>query len=222
MDTSETKPASFSAASVKSGSSTAALGCMDGSLWLAQDCLGNTNDAHGDRKRKAVSNIPASRVTDGVLRVTGLLWRANDIVSVGWDGFTSVFCADTCTKKTTIPSGGKPLTSVVSLDGSGCFIVSAVDGAVRMVDGRSGKGVVAACGKREAHQGIVTDVAAQEELVVSTGMDGTVKFWDQRSLLTPQHTIRTDGKLFAVDLIRGTRNTVFAAGQTGKVLRFGI
>lgn len=222
MDTSEINPASFSAASVKKDSTTAALGCMDGSLWLAQDCIGNTSDDHGDKKRKAVSNIPASRVTDGVLRVTGLLWRGNDIVSVGWDGFTGVFCADTCTKKTTIPSGGKPLTSVASLDGNGCFIVSAVDGAVRMIDGRSGKGVVAACGKREAHQGIVTAIAAQDELVVSTGVDGTVKFWDQRSMLNPQHTIRADGKLFAVDLIRGTRNMVFAGGQTGEVLRFGI
>ncbi|KAI0566705.1 WD40/YVTN repeat-like containing protein [Gracilaria domingensis] len=219
MDTSETKPASFSAASVKYETNIAALGCVDGSIWLTQDCLEGVSEPSEVKKRKSMPSIPASRVTDGTLCVSGLVWRDNEIVSVGWDGFTNVFNAETCMKATTIPSGGKALTSVATVQSGDFFVVSAVDGAVRMVDGRSGKGVVGACGKQDAHRGIVTDVTAEEMLIVSTGVDGCVKFWDRRSLLRPQQTVRSDGKLFAVDIVKGEKGVVFAAGQTGTVLR---
>ncbi|CAN8063857.1 unnamed protein product [Agarophyton chilense] len=220
MNSRETKAASFSAASVKHNTNMVALGCADGSIWLTQDCLDGVTEPSEAKKRKSVASMGASRVTDGDLCVSGLVWREKEIVSVGWDGFTHVFCAETCTKKTTIPSGGKALTSVAAVQDADWLVVSAVDGAVRLIDGRLGKGVVGACGKRGAHRGIVTDLSAGEMVVVSSGVDGCVKFWDRRSLLSPQQTVRSEGKLFAVDMVKGEggKARVFAGGQRGHVL----
>lgn len=226
LDTRDTKAVSFSAAAVRRGTNTAVLGCADGSIWLVGDCVGDQVDKSGTggKKRGGVGELSGSRMTDGRLRVTGLIWREEEeeVVAVGWDGFTSVFCAKTCTRQATIPSGGKALTGVAVVRGGGALVVGAVDGGVRMVDGRLGGGVVAACGKRGAHDGMVSDVTAAGAVVASAGVDGCVKLWDVRSLLAPVGTVDCGGRLLAVHAVDGEKVAVFAAGERGRVERLQL
>ncbi|CDF37251.1 unnamed protein product [Chondrus crispus] len=104
------------------------------------------------------------------------------------------------------------------------MLVSAVDGGVRLVDAREGKGVVAACGRKGAHRGVVTDACwmVAGKSAVSGGGDGSVRLWDVRALMTPAHImerVHEGGKSLAV---AAAGEEVFSAGADGKVARFRV
>lgn len=223
-------PVAFESVATQAGVSPAvAMGGADGSVWVIADALAQLEGrpvAAAGGKRKAPDGVAltASKLglTSTDLSVSSVQWSGKDVVTSGWDGLVRVWDVDGCATKVTIPSGGKPVTSVSVADT--VMLVSAVDGAIRLVDAREGKGVVAACGRKGAHWGVVTDACwmAEGKSAVSGGVDGSVRLWDVRALMTPAHImerVHAGVKSLAVAAAGGE---VFSAGADGKVARFRV
>lgn len=207
-----------------------ALGGADGSVWVLADLLGAGGDAGpagAGEKRKAPDGrgLRAERVGVGGagLATSGVAWRDARVVSVGWDGLAREWDVERGQAALTVPCGGRAATGLAAA--RDCAAVSAVDGGVRVVDARDGKGVVGACGRRGAHAGVATGVRWVEEgrSAVSGGVDGTVRLWDLRALVAPVHVVGgvhgEGGRSLAVDAAAegGGRVGVFSAGSDGKV-----
>lgn len=221
-------PVAFEAVAVRAGDRPAlAVGGADGSVWVVADVMrqvdGGVQAAVGG-KRKAMDGavLSASKlgITAADLAVSSVRWDAEDVVTAGWDGLVRRWDVDACSTKVAIPSGGKPVTSVSV--GESVMLVSAVDGAVRLVDAREGKGVVAACGRKGAHRGVAMDACwiAAGKSAASAGADGTVRLWDVRALMTPVHVVEGahgGEKCLAVSTVE---DEVFSVGGDGKVARF--
>lgn len=231
------QPFAFDSVAVSSQSSSkpvaAAMGGADGSVWVIPDLLAQGEDATdpkppsgAKRKSRDESVLSASRigVTATDLSVSSVQWHGEDVITAGWDALVRRWDVNACATTVSIPCGGKPVTSVSASDSS--MLVSAVDGAVRLVDARDGKGVVAACGRRGAHRGIVADACwlTTAQSAVSAGFDGSLRFWDMRSMLSPIHTVEnvhgTGGRCLSVSVLhKDDRHHVFSAGSDGRVGR---
>lgn len=217
------------------GAERAALGADDGSVWLLPDISQRApkHTVDGDRvgtpKRKASDTSALSAVRIGgatvPLPVSSVEWRTENVVSAGWDALVRTWDVNACTPNLTIPCGGKAVTDISVAENT--ILVAAVDGAVRIVDARDGKGVVAACGMKGAHKGVVSGVRWLEEgrNGLSGGYDGTVKFWDMRSMVSPARVVtkvHNGEKSLAVDAFRRKEQgdwLVFSAGADGKLAR---
>lgn len=211
----------------------AAMGGADGSVWVIPDLLAQGEhsteqqpSSGAKRKCRDENVLSASRIglTSADLSVSSVQWDGEDVVTAGWDSLVRRWDVDACTTKISIPCGGKPVTSVSVSDTS--MLVSAVDGAVRLVDARDGKGVVAACGRKSAHHGVVADACwlTPAQSAVSAGLDGSLRFWDMRSMLTPAQVVENahgpGGRCLAVAAVQKDDSFhVFSAGSDGKVGR---
>lgn len=230
-------PVSFEsiATSVVSGKYVAALGAFDGSVWVMPDlpepvaAAEERSERNGKRKHDEDALLAAQRIGDTVqdLCVSSVKWDGADILSAGWDGLARKWDVQACTTKTTIPCGGKAITSISVSDQ--LLFVSAVDGAVRLVDARDGKGVVAACNKAKAHSGIVSDGTwiVPGRSAASAGVDGSVRVWDARAMTVPAHIIENvhgaNGKCISICAVEEQdQQTVLSAGSDGHMARLGL
>lgn len=230
-------PFAFDSVAVSSQTSSkpvaAAMGGADGSVWVIPGLLAQGEDATDPtlssgvkRKSRDERMLSASRigVTATDLSVSSIQWHGEDVITAGWDGLVHRWDVGACATTVSIPCGGKSVTSVSVSDSS--MLVSAVDGAVRLVDARDGKGVVAACGRRGSHRGIVADACwlTSTQSAVSAGLDGSLRFWDMRSMLLPTHIVENvhgpGGRCLSVSVLqKDDRHHVFSAGSDGRVAR---
>lgn len=212
------------AVSPSATSPVAALSGADGSIYLLPDLNGSPSDktALPNRKRKEPDSrvLSATRLSAATgLCVSEVAWRdTKTMISAGWDGMARVWDAETGQMGVTVPCGGKAVTGLAV--GEGACVVGAADGAVRVVDGREGRGVVGACGRRGAHRGVVADVDWVEDgAIVSGGLDGSVRIWDLRAIVQPVHVVADvhgkGGKCLAVC---GEGRRMFSAGSDGNVV----
>lgn len=233
------------AASAMGERQAVALGGEDGTIWIiphipVSDVNVQDEKREGDvldqvaqaRKRKTphVDRLLALRVgcSSTALPVSRVRWRGSGVVSAGWDAVVREWDVERCELCTTMPSGGKPLTDVAV--GQGCHVTSAVDGGVRVVDARDGQGVVAACGRRATHNGVVAAVEwlEMERSVVSAGFDGSVRLWDLRAMLAPARAVaNVHGGGKALALATGMdegdeRKAIFSGGSDGRVARLTV
>lgn len=207
----------------------AALGAADGSVWVMPDLLANEEEveqASVGVKRKAPSlrRMMATKVgvTSTDLCVSGVKWKGAVLVSGGWDALVREWDVEKCVANVSIPCGGKAVTSV--LVDERVVLVSAVDGGVRLIDARDGKGVIAACGRRGAHRGIAADATwvRRGESAVSAGLDGSLRVWDLRSMLSPAHVVESvhgiGGKCLAVSVAKcGEKLNIYSVGSDGQI-----
>lgn len=214
---------------VGSGRVAAGLGAADGSVWVVPDLLAEDEgmeQATAGMKRKTASlrGMGATKigVTSTDLCVSGMQWKEGALVSGGWDALVREWDVEKCVVSVSIPCGGKAVTSV-SLD-ERVVLVSAVDGGVRLVDARDGKGVVGACGRKGAHRGVVADATwvRRGESAVSAGLDGTLRVWDLRSMLSPAHVVEGahggGGKCTAVCVANdGDKTSIYSVGSDGRI-----
>lgn len=227
-------PISLGAAAVSAvGTERAALGADDGSVWVLPDLSADgPRGAQDGVKRKTSDSATLSAVRIGgaasPLPVSGVQWRGDDVVSAGWDAMLRVWNVEACVASLNIPCGGKPVMDVDVAEH--VLMVAAVDGAVRICDARDGRGVVAACGIKGSHDGVVSGVRWLESgrNGVSCGLDGTVRFWDTRAMLSPARIVENvhDGeRCLAVDALRRQEAgawQVFSAGADGKLARIAL
>lgn len=233
------QPVSLSAIAVDYSTTKdrALVGGEDGSVWLLPEIPAQSSSEQSlsktqvlKRKRTDTSSIPAIRLGAGSpgLPTSAVAFREEDnsAISTGFDAMVRVWDAETSSEKVTAPAGGKPIYDIAV--GKTYFAVAAMDGAVRLVDGRLERGVVGACGRKGAHEGIVTGVAWMEEgrNCVTGGVDGIVRVWDTRAMVTPVRVVKEvhDGRQsFAVDAIKKEDTwCVFSAGADGKIARLSI
>lgn len=192
-----------------------AAGGEDGSVWVLH-IAGTTRDISlsqngseseqlklGKRRRTALSTLAATRVGTGTMRaaVTDLQWtREDQVISSSLDGFLRVWDTEACTLSTTIPCGNKSLLSLsiardvddgVAVKGKVSVVVGAADGGVRVIDA-AGSGMIAACGRKGAHNGVVTDVVwvHTDRHLASSGVDGSIRLWDVRAMAMPVRVVR--------------------------------
>lgn len=208
---------------------SAALGAADGSVWVVPDLLANEEEvehasAGVKRKTPSLYGMVATKVgvTSTDLCVSGVRWKGAAVVSGGWDALVREWDVEKCVTNVSIPCGGKAVTSV-SVD-ERVVLVSAVDGGLRLADMRDGKGVVGACGRRGAHRGIVADATWVErgESAVSAGLDGSLRVWDLRSMLSPAHVVENahgvGGRCLAVGVAKcKDRVNIYSVGSDGQI-----
>lgn len=239
------QPTGLSAAAVdtKDIKNKTLIGADDGSIWLLPDMSSISQESVTNstipsvkstssvkRKRVRMDTIPATRIGVGTesLSTNCVGWRDTEAISAGIDAMVRIWDVETCTEKLAVPGGGKSIMSISPAPTS--IVVAAIDGAVRLVDGRQGLGVTAACGRKGAHRGIVNDVAwlEHDRNFVSAGFDGSLRFWDVRAVIAPIRTVtRVHGRsqCFAVDRVRHGDDAswkIFSAGADGKVARVTI
>lgn len=215
----------------KEANESAALGADDGSLWVLPDIpqVQSAPQKIGNKRKEAdTAVIAAVRVgaSTAPLPMTGVAWRGRNVVSAGWDALIRVWDVDACASATTIPCGGKAVADISITEQS--ILVAAIDGGVRLIDARDGKGVVAACGRKGAHHGIVNAIQwmDKDRNCVSGGIDGTLRFWDVRSMMVPVRVLKEihGGKqCLGLDCVIQERTwCIFSAGADGKVARITI
>lgn len=225
-------PAAFESVAVSSKNSSChvALGAADGSVWLAPD-VSKYEDRSSEQvgeKRKDVSlqTMHATKLglTSTDLCVSDVAWQGSELWSCGWDAMVRKWDVEKGASTVAIPAGGKAVTGMAV--GKRLIVVSSVDGAVRVLDARDGKGVMDACGRRTAHRGIVMDVDWLDEglSAVSGGVDGTVRLWDLRAMLAPAHVVEDvqgkGGKVLAVSAHKESKGgAVACVGSAGNVAR---
>lgn len=210
----------------------AAIGAEDGSVWMLPNlaCAPVGMPNNGKRRETDTGVLSAVRIGAGTtgMPIGRVHWRGEGLVSAGWDSLVRVWDVESCTASLTIPCGGK---AVMDLDvAENIFMAAGVDGGVRIVDGRDGKGVVAACGLKGAHAGIVTGLRWLDSgrNGVSVGLDGCAKFWDVRAMLSPARVVRNvhDGaRCLGVDAVRREKESswlVYSAGADGKLARITL
>lgn len=197
-----------------------ATGGEDGSVWMLNHTTESLKDVPvgksastqnggegdtvklGKRRRAALNALPATRVGAGTTQtaVTGLQWtQQNQLISGGLDGFVRVWDVEACALSTTVPCGNKSLLSLslandadgeAATKGKMVIVVGAADGGVRVVDA-SGGGMTAACGRKGAHNGVVTGVAwvHTDRHIASGGVDGSIRLWDVRAMAMPVRVV---------------------------------
>lgn len=213
-------PSSFTCLAVRND--TAALGSENGTIWYIPSLKFQVPTS--TKKRPRLESLSVSRLaqTPSPLPITSVKWDGENLVSAGWDPLARYWDLEKCVSTLSIPCGGKPVTDI---DVGDRLLVSAVDGGVRMVDSRDGKGVVGACGKRYAHDGIVAGVRwLGKHAAVSAGFDGSLRFWDVRAFVAPTNTVEKvhdGGRCLAVDAVKHEDKwSVFTAGEDGKIAEF--
>ena len=196
-----------------------AAGAEDGSIWLFPSEPPRAETA----KRPRTQSLSGTRMAAvSSLPISSVCWEENNLVSSGWDALARVWDVNRMSESVAIPCGGKPVTS---LSVGSTYIISSVDGAVRLVDKRNGKGVVGACSKLGAHKGVVSSVKwVREGVAVSCGFDSTMRFWDVRNMLSPSHIVKVgEGRCLALDTsLDGDSYMIFVAGEDGQVSRVSI
>lgn len=209
-----------------------ALGAEDGSLWVLPELPISQPvpviDEDGKRKKADIAAIPAVRVGSSPtpLPITALTWREQNALSVGWDALVRIWDVNACSTTVAIPCGGKPVTSMSVTNQS--ILIAAIDGAVRLVDARDGKGVIAACSRKGAHNGIASAIhwLDADRNCVSGGVDGSIQFWDVRSMMSPVRSIADvhDGKpCMGLGCVKVDSTWhIFSGGADGKVARIHI
>lgn len=228
------QPTSFEsvASNATSGKNLVALGGADGSVWLLADIeesidfesgiAENDDKPMSKRRRPMLHEIHAQHlgVTTPDLSVAKLKWKDADLVTAGMDSMVRVWNTESCAISTSIPAGGKPITGLAVSSDS--IAVCGFDGAIRLLDPREGKGVVASTGKNRSHTGAATDVSwiVASLYLASGGVDGCVRAWDVRSLSAALHTVENvhgeNGR--SLSLASGNirdRHYTFSAGSDG-------
>lgn len=191
-----------------------AAGADDGSIWALSyhadlleenpvNTIGHAESlTRGIKRRRATPrSLVATRVGASTIpvTVTGLAWSNDgELISTGLDGFIRVWDATDCKLSTTVPCGHKSILAMSlggTLGGTGekrnLVAVAAADGAVRVVDA-SGSGMIAACGSKGAHDGLVNAVTwiHGNRNIASGGVDGSVRLWDVRAMAMPVRIVR--------------------------------
>lgn len=193
-----------------------AAGGEDGSVWTLTHTVDTTGGVSavqnggvsekvklGKRRRSALGTLAATRVGAGTMRaaVTDLQWTSEGhVISSSLDGFLRLWDIEACTLSTTIPCGNKSLFGLSIARGIDdgiapkrklTVVVGAADGGVRVVDAGGG-GIIAACGRKGAHNGVVTDVAwiHTDKHLASSGVDGSIRLWDVRAMAMPVRVAR--------------------------------
>lgn len=224
-----------------------AAGGEDGSIWvlhtagMTRDVLLPQNGSEsenlrlGKRRRTALGTLAATRVGTGTMRaaVTDLQWTREDrVISSSLDGFLRVWDTEACTLSTTVPCGNKSLMGLsiardlddsVAVKGKVSVVVGAADGGVRVIDA-AGSGMIAACGRKGAHNGVVNDVVwiHADRHLASSGVDGSIRLWDIRAMAMPVRVIRDvhgGQACMAVDTARTSRgHSIYSVGADGRLV----
>jgi WD40 repeat protein len=222
------------AATLRADKQLVALGASDGSVWLLDD-LADTlaaasavapAEASAKRKKTDVQEIGAQHIgsTSKDLTVTRVGWRNEELATAGLDGMLRFWDVDSSAVKVSVPGGGKALTAMCISDAS--CVVGCADGAVRLLDGRDGKGVVAVSLKGKGHAGIVSDVTwlSTDATMASGGLDGAVRVWDMRAFGAPVHIVNhvhgeNARSLALCSGVVDQKRMLLSAGEDGHVQR---
>ncbi|OSX80465.1 hypothetical protein BU14_0052s0078 [Porphyra umbilicalis] len=202
--------------------------------------------APGRGRKRPPSTVPAlgGRRLDGGPRhlpVAAVAFGgADELAGASWDGLVRLWAVDAGVVRVTLPAGGKALTGMALAppsaagDGGGgggdasppppvsVLAVTAIDGAVRLLDARVAAGavVVGASPPRRGHAGIASAVVWTSAVGLATGgHDGAVAVWDVRSLAAPTDRLADAGGGGGG---RGGGGRLFAGGSDGQVRAYRL
>lgn len=209
---------------------TGAISAFDGAIWLLPRLSTYELPSPTNGKRSIVDEAPLNALRLALptsLCVPTLSFvEESRLLSGGWDSCVRVWDTVTSSQTLVLPAGGRPVTGLCAAP-SGVVATCGADGAIRILDSRGDKGVVAACTKKGAHSSVANAVKwVQNDMVaVSCGADASIRVWDLRAIDVPVHILQHAENANALDVAVATSDNgrfIASVGSDGQVSTFAV